>query len=508
MELNYWSNGKKIPLKISESYRAFKDNGYMESKYKSLTSNLNSKMTDLENGIILERISENQVYKTNSFSSKNQPEEDDFLVLEAKDKTPMILTNQFIIQFKPDVTREEINKINDSNNVKIIENINWEENSYLVETTEGKAVSALEMANTYHENDKVIYAQPNFVRLLKPMAAISNDTYVNKQWALNNTGQTGGIAGEDIHISEAWEITKGNKDIIIAIIDEGVDYKHEDLNVSDKLVTGYDACYKRNDPTPKSADAHGTACAGIAAAKSDNNKGIAGVAPECKIMGVRIAYGVNYGSGTIWVTDDAKIADGIAKSVERGADVLSNSWGGGEDSQTITNAINNAKRNGRNGKGCVVCFAAGNEDGSVSYPGSLDNVITVAACNEYGERKSKTSRDGEYWWGSNYGPEVDVAAPGVHIFTTDIMNKSGYSSNNYVEDFNGTSAATPHVAGVAALVLSVAPELKASQVEDIIRTTADDIGAKGFDNYTGHGRINAFKAVSKAYEMHMRSGRS
>jgi subtilisin family serine protease len=267
MELNYWSNGKKIPLKISESYRAFKDNGYMESKYKSLTSNLNSKMTDLENGIILERISENQVYKTNSFSSKNQPEEDDFLVLEAKDKTPMILTNQFIIQFKPDVTREEINKINDSNNVKIIENINWEENSYLVETTEGKAVSALEMANTYHENDKVIYAQPNFVRLLKPMAAISNDTYVNKQWALNNTGQTGGIAGEDIHISEAWEITKGNKDIIIAIIDEGVDYKHEDLNVSDKLVTGYDACYKRNDPTPKSADAHGTACAGIAAEK-------------------------------------------------------------------------------------------------------------------------------------------------------------------------------------------------------------------------------------------------
>ena len=202
MEFNYWSNGKKITLKKSETYRASKENGYGESKYKSFTSNLKPKTTDLKNGIILERIS--QVSKATSFSSKTQREEDDLLVLEAEDKTPMILTNQFIIQFKPDVTREEINNINESNNVKIIENINWEENSYLVETTEGKAVSALEIANTYHENDKVIYAQPNFVRLLKPMAAISNDTYVNKQWALNNTGQTGGIPGEDIHISDAW----------------------------------------------------------------------------------------------------------------------------------------------------------------------------------------------------------------------------------------------------------------------------------------------------------------
>lgn len=501
MELFYWSNGKKIPLKKSDSYRAFKDYDNMESKYNSFTSNLNSNRTDLKNGIILETVSGNQVNEITSFSSNKQREDDDFMVLETEDKTPMILTNQFIIQFKPDVTREEIDKIINSDNVKIIENINWEDNSYLVETTEGKAESALEMANAYHKNDKVIYAQPNFVRLLKPMSVLSNDTYVNKQWALNNTGQTGGIAGEDISILEAWNITKGSKDIIIAIIDEGVDYTHEDLNVPDKLVTGYDACYKRNDPTPKSADAHGTACAGIAAAKSNNNIGIAGVAPECKIMGIRIAYGVKSGGNSIWVTDDAKIADGITKSVERGADILSNSWGGGGESQIIINAINNAKQNGRNGKGCVVCFAAGNNDGDVSFPGSLGNVITVAACNEYGERKSKTSRDGEYWWGSNYGPEVDVAAPGVHIFTTDIMNKGGYSSNNYVENFNGTSAATPHVAGVAALILSIAPELRASEVEAIIRSSTDDIAPKGFDNYTGYGRINAFKAVSKAFEI-------
>jgi subtilisin family serine protease len=501
MELFYYSDEKKIPLKKSDLYRAFKVNDSMESKNKSFTSNLKTNLTDLKNGIILESISANQVNESKSFSSKNQHEDGDFLVVEAEDKTPLILTNQFIIQFKPDVTKEEINKMNDLNNVKVIESINGEENTFLVETTEGKAESALDLANSYQEDDNVIYAQPNFVRLLKPMASISNDTYVGKQWALDNTGQTGGVVGEDIQIKEAWDITKGSNDIIIAIVDEGVDYTHEDLNVGDKLVTGYDACYKRDNPNPEPADAHGTACAGIAAAKSNNNKGIAGVAPECKLMGIRIAYGVESGGEVVWVTDDAKIADGIVKAVDRGADVLSNSWGGGGTSQTITNAINYAKQKGRNGKGCVVCFAAGNDNGKVSYPGTLDSVITVAACNEYGQRKSKTSKDGEYWWGSNYGPQVDVTAPGVHIYTTDIMNKAGYSSGNYEDGFNGTSAATPHVAGVAALVLSVAPGLKASEVEEIIKSSADDISPKGFDNYTGYGRVNAFKAVSKALEV-------
>ncbi len=501
MELFYWSNEKKITLKKSNLYRAIKDNGNVESKYKSFTSSPNPNMIDLKNGIFLETISSEQVNDTTSFSSKNQRVEDELLVVEAEDKTPMILTNKFIIQFKPDVTREEIDKINYFNNVEVIESINGQDNTFLVETTEGKAEDALEMANTYQEDDKVIFAQPNFIRLLKPMSSLSNDAYVNKQWAINNTGQTGGIVGEDINVLEAWDITKGSKEIIIAIVDEGVDYTHEDLNVADKLVTGYDACFKRDNPNPETADAHGTACAGIAAAKSNNIIGIAGVAPECKLMGIRIAYGVKSGGEIVWVTDDAKIADGIVKSVDRGADVLSNSWGGGSDSQTIINAINYAKQKGRNGKGCVVCFAAGNDNGKVSFPGKLDNVLTVAACNEYGERKSKTSKDGEYWWGSNYGPQVDVAAPGVHIFTTDIMNKGGYSTGNYEDGFNGTSAATPHVAGVAALVLSVAPELKASEVEEIIKNSADDITPKGFDNYTGYGKVNAFKAVSKALEI-------
>ncbi len=165
----------------------------------------------------------------------------------------------------------------------------------------------------------------------------------------------------------------------------------------------------------------------------------------------------------------------------------------------ITQAIRRAKTAGRGGKGCVVCFAAGNNDGAVSFPGTLSEVITVAACNEFGERKSKTSRDGETWWGSNFGPEVDVSAPGVHIVTTDIMGSGGYNtSGNYVTNFNGTSAATPHVAGVAALILSRNPNLTAGEVEAILRNSTDDIGGVGYDIYTGFGRINAYKAAIAA----------
>ena len=165
----------------------------------------------------------------------------------------------------------------------------------------------------------------------------------------------------------------------------------------------------------------------------------------------------------------------------------------------ITEAIREAKKLGRNGKGCVVCFAAGNDNRQVSYPGNLPEVITVAACNEYGERKGLNSKDGENWWGSNYGPEVDVSAPGVHILTTDITGNRGYSpSADYVETFNGTSAATPHVAGVAALILSVNPALTATEVENILRKATDDLGTPGFNIYTGFGRINALKAVNMA----------
>ncbi|MGY4558805.1 S8 family peptidase [Bacillus thuringiensis] len=501
-ELYYWYEGNKIPLQLSITKRAVKFDTPPSEERNDIFSNMgavspDSNVVELENGIFLFNVvSPERAEETASPFSVPQGAKS-LTVFEAEDKTQMILNEEFIVKFNSEITQREIDEFNKKNNVVIVAKNEWEPNSFVLTVVNGKEKDALEMANKYQQNEMVDYAHPNFIRLLKPNS-IPNDSLFSQQWALHNTGQNGGVAGQDIHATDAWNITKGNSNITIAIVDEGVDYTHEDFSCSGKLVTGYDAVRRIDDPTPNQPDAHGTACAGIAAACGNNGQGVSGVAPKCKIMGVRIAYGAVIDGKRRWVTDDIKIANGITKAVDRGADVLSNSWGGGTPSTTITNVIRRAKNIGRGGKGCVVCFAAGNFNQAVSFPGTLSEVITVAACNEYGERKSPTSRDGEDWWGSNFGPEVDVCAPGVHIVTTDIMGNGGYTSDNYVTTFNGTSAATPFVAGVAALVLSVDPSLTATQVENIIRQSADDLGQPGRDDFTGFGRTNARKAAEMA----------
>jgi len=493
----YWHEGKKIALQVSPTHRAVRlANPEHRDARRNIAAAVGSTSPqstglDLGNGIILYEISE---HATRSAAVSLPSDTDELKVFTAGDSAAMIITEEFNVQFKPEVSRSQIDQFNAQNKVRIVTESQWERNAFVLAVQPGAGSDAMAMANRYHDSGLTIYSQPNFVRLLKP-AFVPNDPLFPQQWALRNTGQGGGVVGQDIHAVNAWDISRGAATITIAVIDEGVDYTHPDLNIPGKLVTGYDAVRRINDPNPSNDDAHGTACAGIAAAASGNGAGVSGVAPNCRIMGVRIAYG----AGGNWVTNDAQIADGINTAVARGADVLSNSWGGGSPSTAITNAIRNARTAGRGGLGCVVCFAAGNNNGAVSYPGNLPEVITVAACNEWGERKSPTSRDGENWWGSNYGPEVDVSAPGVHITTTDISGTRGYNhGGDYVTTFNGTSAATPHVAGVAALIFSVNPNLRGTEVEAILRASTDDLGQQGFDNFTGFGRINALKAVQTA----------
>ncbi|WAL60486.1 S8 family peptidase [Thermocoleostomius sinensis] len=382
-----------------------------------------------------------------------------------------------------------------------------------------RADATLSIANQLHEQDLVEYAQPNFARLMPRLmpsngsgaalleaetqpdgrysfdqepsivradspapAASVNDPAFPSQWALRK-----------IKAPEAWDISMGNPTISIAVLDEGCDLAHEDLSYK---LPGYDAVNRTNDPSPLPRDGHGTSCAGIAAARANNGLGGAGVAPNCKILPVRIAYG----SGGRWITSDAIIADAIRTAVNRGADVLSNSWGGGAPSSAITSAFQYAQTNGRGGKGCPIAIATGNGDvRGVSYPANLSpsilGVMAVGASNEWDERKSRTSRDGENWWGSNYGPEVDVVAPGVHIYTTDISGSGGYGSGNYIGNFNGTSSATPHVAGLMGLLLSVDPNLRSWEVEEIIKRSADDLGTAGRDEHFGFGRINCRRAL-------------
>jgi thermitase len=376
--------------------------------------------------------------------------------------------------------------------------------------------SALDAANALHDEELVEYAEPNFVQITRPPgpagqllnAVPAPARPVDDLSALVSTGRATedglladpGFASQwgltKIRAPEAWSITTGSSAISVAVIDEGNDITHEDTSYR---LPGFDAYDGDNDPTPTGNDAHGTACGGIVSMRKDNDKGGVGVAPNSPVLPVRIAKGVGGGS---WDTDSAKVANGIRTAVHRGADVLSNSYHV-TPSTAVTNAFQYAATNGRGGLGCVMAAAAGNDDVlGVIFPARLSpsvrGLLAVGASNEWDQRKSKTSLDGENWWGSNWGPEVDIVAPGVHIYTTDITGGAGYGGGNYVTNFNGTSSATPHVAGVAALILSVDPQLRGWEVEDILKLTARDLGTPGRDQFTGFGRVDARAALEAA----------
>ncbi len=400
-------------------------------------------------------------------------------ILVYKDGTKQACLGQIIVKTKDEKHLKSLLKSHKFS----INKVRFDANTYIVDFGSLKTEDIFALVNQLQADNKIVYAEPDFMRMIQKS---TSDPLFNNQWNLNNTGQHGGIAGSDVNVIPAWNITNGNG-VKVAVLDEGVDLQHPDL--VGNMIAGYDAtnlsgsgdCYDSRH------DAHGTACAGVIAALN-NNIGIVGVAYGASIMPVRIAYSYS-SSSTSWITYDSWIADAIDWSVQNGADVLSNSWGGGSSSSAINGSISNAISNN-----CVVVFAAGNNNSSVSYPANSNpDIIVVGAMNPCGERKNPNSCDGEAWWGSNYGSQLDVVAPGVKIRTTDIQGLHGYNKTNgtagdYTLTFNGTSSACPHVAAVAALILSVNPDLTQKQVADIIESTAQKVG--GYNYQTTQGRLN------------------
>ncbi|MFZ1729096.1 MAG: S8 family serine peptidase [Bacteroidota bacterium] len=378
---------------------------------------------------------------------------------------------------------------------------------YIVTVDKQSKGNAFELARLFQESRSFEWAEPDFFRLLQRVS--TNDTYNSYQWALNNTGsalQYNGTPGADMEVFNAWNLTTGSAAVKVAIIDEGTDLNHPDLIAN--LLPGYDATGLGSNGGPQNNDAHGTNCAGIVGAVGNNNLGIAGVAYGCKIVPVRIAYS----SGPYWMTSDAVIADAINWAWNQGAaDVLSNSWGGGSPAAIINLAIDNAINFGRSGRGASVLFSAGNGNSTtVIYPANYNQTIAIAASSMCDQRKSPSSCDGEYWWGSDYGTNVDVAAPGVKIYSTDISGPAGYSSGDYYPTFNGTSSACPNAAGVMALIYSMNPLLTHAQARVILETTTEKVGGYTYTNNVagqpngswctnlGYGRVNAYNAVLAA----------
>lgn len=434
----------------------------------------------------------------------------------------MILIPQFRVQFKTDASKTKINALNKKHGVEVVEEDDVVlPNNMLLRLTSKAKKDALELANLYHEHELVEFAEPDFVMKVRQVTAIGTETMDLDQIAQEaemGDGDVDGMPEIDIatermapvndpffgsqwalkkmRVPDAWGVTRGRSTLRLAVLDEGVQTSHPDL--AGRIVAPYDATQHDTNQEPNAWDGHGTACAGIVGATANNGRGVAGVAPGSQIMPIRIAYTTHRGAN--WTTSVSWIYRGIIRAVQAGADVLSNSWGGGAYSAAIRSAFQYARTQGRNGKGCVTIAATGNGDvaNGVIYPAKYPEVLACGASNEWDQRKSRTSRDGETWWGSNYGPEVDFVAPGVHIYTTDNGGSGGYSAGEYFSRFNGTSSATPNAAGVAGLVLSVDPNLRQWEVRDILRLSARDLSPSGRDDEHGFGRIDAARAVQAA----------
>ncbi len=512
----YYVGDKKVILSLSEKYTALSmKSGMSPIGLRGFEANVEAAgIGDVDESPILEKygvvlIRRKTTVGPSSFRSRMtelsaQAEVESEIPVYSLGGTNAVLVNEFLVQFKSNFSQSRIHAFLRENNAKVVKKNDKIKNRFTL-TFEGKTVKeALDASNTIHQDPNVVFSEPNFIKIIparpeiksssssmsspSPSSTTPSDPLFSQQWALHNNG-TVGVEDADVDATEAWGTHKGSDSTVIAIIDEGTQTHHPDLH--EKIVTPYDATDGDNNQEPNPWDGHGTACAGIAAAMTDNGLGVAGVGWNIRIMPVRIATS-NCGACS-WITSNAIIEDGIRTAVDRGAHVLSNSWGGGLPSNAINSAIDHAISNNR-----VVVFAAGNDSGSVSYPANLSTsrtVIAVSATNEWDELKSFTSQDGEFWWGSNFGPEVNISAPGVHIHTTDITGPDGYGNGDYVPNFNGTSSATPFVAGAAALLLSQNPSMSPTQVRDRLEETADDLGAEGFDNQFGHGRLNVANAL-------------
>lgn len=393
-----------------------------------------------------------------------------------------VVAGEILVKFKPEVEKETINKINEKFKVKIKKKLRIR-NIYRLEVPPAKIN---EMLKKYKENPNVEYAEPNYIRkaFLPPNDPSCNDT---DQWGIFK-----------IQADQAWDTETGKESVVIAILDTGVDYDHEDLegNMWDDGSgnCGYDFVNGDNDPDDDHDDppahSHGTHCAGIAAAVTNNNTGIAGVSWKSEIMAVKVLNDV--GEGTLF--DEI---DGIDYAANNGADIISMSFGTVNypppSSDQERDAINEAYD-----KGCLLVAASGNDNQPyVAYPAAYENVVAVGATNETDDRCD--SADWGAGYGSNYGEELDVMAPGNNILSTVIMGTGIVFPDNNYDYMKGTSMATPFVSGLGALIISHLGGLAPSDVRRIIEKTADDIGGSGWDQETGWGRINAYNALTAYY---------
>lgn len=428
--------------------------------------------------------------------------------------SPVLYTENLFVKFRDDVPASAARKLLKSAGLKIVHELEYAHGAYFVKASEGTGRKVFALANKLLNDKWVELCHPELIRPRTSRVAAP------QQWHLKKTTVNGNVINQHANVVPAWAVTEG-EDITIAIIDSGVDIDHLDFAGAGRVVHPRDVTRGVNDGRPfYSSDRHGTACAGVACASGQF--GSAGVAPKAKLMPIRLRSALGSQSE----------ADAFFWAAQHGADVISCSWGPTDGKWWDANdpqhsvvadlpdstrlAIDWAIDNGRNGKGCVITWAAGNGNESVDNDGyaSYASVIAVAACSDRGKRSAYSDKGDAVWCAF---PSNDFTDPELTpgIWTTDRSGGSGYNpgapnangddAGNYTQDFGGTSSACPGAAGVAALVIARNSGLRWDEVKDILKrccTRIDDIGneydANGHSKQYGYGRLDASKAVQLA----------
>jgi subtilisin family serine protease len=452
----------------------------------------------------------------------------------------LVPTDEIIARFKPGVTEQQIDALNAGYGVERVEQLAYAPSQYRLRVLNPAPLRTLEVANIYYLSDLVEWAEPNFMAEMRQSAL----ELLPQQWHLQNTGQAGGLAQEDVRAQQAWAAinSQGDSNVVIAIVDGGVDPKHPGLKNNLVIANGCNFLDsdKPNDPTPQTFNSHGTSCAGIAVGAGGK---ISGVAPGCKVLPVKVIL-----SG---FNNFEAVAKALRFAAER-AQIISNSWASPASDQ-ISQALTEAMLSGRGGRGTIVLSGSGNDNGSMHPIARTSGVIVVGASTNVGFRAGYSNRGDAEDNPAKKQKRLSVVAPSsgtdishahglsaigppdgstAGIVTTDNSGTAGsnppatgvtelVADIDYTGNFGGTSAACPLAAGVCALMLSVNADLTREQVKYLLEATADKIGTRqarvevpkgtagagipanynltsGNDPSYGFGRVNALQAVKAA----------
>jgi len=396
---------------------------------------------------------------------------------------PIIPTSTVLVRFRSSVTARQVESILAECKAGTIVKSDWAnlQGAYKIQTAARDGYAVLDIANALAGRDEVIFAEPSFIFTGRG-ELIPNDTLFGDQWGLHNTGQMGGTPGMDMDAPGAWDITLGDPSIKVVIIDTGIEQTHPDIN----QLPGMDLTTNPDTPgggPANDCDNHGTELAGSVSGIINNALGITGIAPNCKVVSARTFISLESCDGSITGVSGTTV-EALAYAESIGAKVTNNS----NSYEPIRSAAIDSKYAETRAKGMVHFASAGFGNNPVAaYPAWLPSVNTIAGVQRNGIRSALT----------NYGPDLFLVAPGEDILTTDRTGAAGNASGDYTS-MTGSSLATSYTAGVAALVLSMNPARPAWAVEQILKSTAVDLGPPGFDIEYGWGMVNAHAAVVAA----------